>query len=114
MSWADKLNDYVATSRVGKFFQLEHSGHRRERKGTKFTTEIRAGLTTFFAMVTLIQDNLFDCYIFTSIIRLISFQLMLLLSVTVVDLVFVKVQKPIPLAIPTMNTLLVYTTSNYK
>lgn len=51
MTWADKVNDYVAHSRVGKYFQLEHSGHRRERKGTKFLTEIRAGLTTFFAMV---------------------------------------------------------------
>lgn len=51
MTWTDRINDYVARSRVGKYFQLEHSGARRERKGTKFLTEIRAGLTTFFAMV---------------------------------------------------------------
>lgn len=51
MSWIDRLNDYVAHSRVGKYFQLDNSGARRERKGTKFTTEIRAGFTTFFAMV---------------------------------------------------------------
>jgi hypothetical protein len=51
MAWSDRVNDYVATSRVGKYFQLEGSGHRRERRGTKFLTEIRAGLTTFFAMV---------------------------------------------------------------
>lgn len=51
MAWSDKINDYVAHSKAGKYFQLEHSGARRERKGTKFLTEIRAGLTTFFAMV---------------------------------------------------------------
>lgn len=51
MSWVDRLNDYVAHSRAGKYFQLENSGHRRERKGTKFSTELRAGLTIFFAMV---------------------------------------------------------------
>jgi AGZA family xanthine/uracil permease-like MFS transporter len=51
MSWIDRLNDGVARSFIGRYFQLEHSGHRRERKGTKFTTELRAGFTTFFAMV---------------------------------------------------------------
>jgi AGZA family xanthine/uracil permease-like MFS transporter len=51
MTWVDRLNNYVAHSRVGKYFQLDHSGHRRERKGTKFMTEIRAGITIFFAMV---------------------------------------------------------------
>ncbi|CEI88219.1 Putative Nucleoside transporter [Rhizopus microsporus] len=57
MTWVDRLNDYVAHSRVGKYFQLDHSGARRERKGTKFTTEIRAGLTTFFAMAYIISVN---------------------------------------------------------
>lgn len=52
MSWVDRLNDAVAHSRIGKYFQLENSGHKRERKGTKFSTEIRAGLTIFFAMVS--------------------------------------------------------------
>lgn len=55
--WVDKLNDAVARSKVGKFFQLEHSGHRRERKGTKFCTELRAGLTIFFAMAYIISVN---------------------------------------------------------
>lgn len=55
MTLSDRINDYVARSRVGKYFQLEHSGARRERKGTKFMTEIRAGLTTFFAMVNKIK-----------------------------------------------------------
>ncbi|KAG1143936.1 hypothetical protein G6F37_004379 [Rhizopus arrhizus] len=57
MSWIDRLNDYVAHSRVGKYFQLDNSGARRERKGTKFTTEIRAGFTTFFAMAYIISVN---------------------------------------------------------
>lgn len=45
-AWMDKLNVRVARSAFGRYFQLEGSGHRRERKGTLFTTEIRAGLTT--------------------------------------------------------------------
>ncbi|GAA5817496.1 hypothetical protein MFLAVUS_011044 [Mucor flavus] len=57
MAWSDKINDYVAHSKAGKYFQLEHSGARRERKGTKFLTEIRAGLTTFFAMAYIISVN---------------------------------------------------------
>ncbi|KAI7888239.1 permease family-domain-containing protein [Mucor mucedo] len=57
MVWSDRVNDYVAQSKVGKYFQLEHSGARRERKGTKFLTEIRAGLTTFFAMAYIISVN---------------------------------------------------------
>lgn len=52
-AWIDKLNDAVAQSFIGRHFQLEGSGHRRERKNTKFTTELRAGLTIFFAMVIL-------------------------------------------------------------
>ena len=51
MTWAEKVNDYVAHSRAGRYFQLEGSGARRERKNTRFLTEIRAGFTTFFAMV---------------------------------------------------------------
>ncbi|KAI8380307.1 permease family-domain-containing protein [Blakeslea trispora] len=57
MTWIDTMNDYVAHSYVGKYFQLEHSGARRERVGTKFSTEIRAGLTTFFAMAYIISVN---------------------------------------------------------
>ncbi|CAO0791886.1 unnamed protein product [Mucor circinelloides] len=57
MTWVDRVNDFVAHSRVGKFFQLDGSGARRERKGTRFMTEIRAGLTTFFAMAYIISVN---------------------------------------------------------
>jgi AGZA family xanthine/uracil permease-like MFS transporter len=46
----EKLNNRVARSYFGRFFQLENSGHRRERVGTTFTTELRAGVTIFFAM----------------------------------------------------------------
>jgi AGZA family xanthine/uracil permease-like MFS transporter len=56
-AWIDKLNDAVAQSFVGRHFQLEGSGHRRERKNTKFTTELRAGLTIFFAMVILMLEK---------------------------------------------------------
>jgi hypothetical protein len=51
MTFFDRLNHNVATSGIGKYFRLEGSGARRERAGSKFTTEIRAGLTTFVAMV---------------------------------------------------------------
>lgn len=54
-NWVDKINDRVARSVVGKYFQLENSGHRRERKGTKFMTEMRAGITVFFAMASIPQ-----------------------------------------------------------
>ncbi|KAJ7502794.1 hypothetical protein B0H11DRAFT_1711757, partial [Mycena galericulata] len=37
----------VADSFVGRWFHLEGSGHSRERIGSRFTTEIRAGLTTW-------------------------------------------------------------------
>lgn len=57
MTWVDRVNDYVAHSAVGKYFQLEGSGHRRERRGTKFMTELRAGMTTFFAMAYIISVN---------------------------------------------------------
>ncbi|KAI7856815.1 permease family-domain-containing protein [Circinella umbellata] len=57
MTWAEKVNNYVARSRAGKYFQLEGSGARRERKNTRFLTEIRAGFTTFFAMAYIISVN---------------------------------------------------------
>jgi len=52
-NWVDKLDARVARSIIGRYFQLEYSGHRRERKGTRFTTELRAGVTVFFAMVNI-------------------------------------------------------------
>ncbi|KAI7884235.1 hypothetical protein K492DRAFT_174423 [Lichtheimia hyalospora FSU 10163] len=60
MGWAnlsERINNAVAGSRVGRFFQLEGSGAYREREGTRFLTEIRAGLTTFFAMAYIISVN---------------------------------------------------------
>jgi len=51
MSVLDRINSSVANSIVGRHFRLEGSGARRERAGSKFTTEVRAGLTTFVTMV---------------------------------------------------------------
>lgn len=56
--WVDKINQAVARSVVGRYFQLEGSCAKRERKGTKFTTELRAGCTTFFAMVYIYKSFL--------------------------------------------------------
>lgn len=47
----------MAKSLVGRHFRLEYSGHRRERKGTRFLTELRAGTSTFFAMAYIISVN---------------------------------------------------------
>ncbi|KAF3491725.1 inner membrane protein yieG [Arthroderma uncinatum] len=55
--WGTRINDAVAKSVVGRRFRLEGSGHRRERKGSRFLTEVRAGLTTFFAMTYIISVN---------------------------------------------------------
>jgi len=43
----DALNDRVARSAVGHWFRLEGCGHPLQRPGSRFTTEIRAGLVTF-------------------------------------------------------------------
>ncbi|KAF8804071.1 xanthine/uracil permease [Phlegmacium glaucopus] len=55
--FSTKLNDAVAKSFAGKWFQLEGSGAERERSGSRFTTEIRAGLTTWAAMAYIISVN---------------------------------------------------------
>ncbi|KAJ7928603.1 permease family-domain-containing protein [Mycena leptocephala] len=52
----DLLNAHVADSFVGRWFRLEGSGHPKERIGSRFTTEIRAGLTTW-AMAYIISVN---------------------------------------------------------
>ncbi|KAF9091175.1 hypothetical protein BGX23_005409 [Mortierella sp. AD031] len=57
MTFFERLDRSVATSKVGKYFRLEGSGARRERIGSRFTTEIRAGLTTFVAMAYIISVN---------------------------------------------------------
>ncbi|KAL5119459.1 hypothetical protein ACEQ8H_002729 [Pleosporales sp. CAS-2024a] len=51
------LNDRVAASFVGKYFHLHGSGHPNEIQNARFTTELRAGLTTFFTMAYIIAVN---------------------------------------------------------
>lgn len=53
----ERFNDGVANSFVGRWFKLEGSGAHKERPGSRFTTEIRAGLTTWAAMVYIISVN---------------------------------------------------------
>ncbi|KAJ4347676.1 hypothetical protein N0V95_005219 [Ascochyta clinopodiicola] len=52
-----RTNDIVSGSFVGRYFHLEGSGHPNEIKGARFTTELRAGLTTFFTMAYIIAVN---------------------------------------------------------
>ncbi|KAJ5496508.1 Xanthine/uracil/vitamin C permease [Penicillium fimorum] len=56
-NWIHKTNLRVARSPVGTWFRLEGCGHPKERKGSYFFTEIRAGLATFFAMAYIISVN---------------------------------------------------------
>ncbi|KIM32264.1 hypothetical protein M408DRAFT_326887 [Serendipita vermifera MAFF 305830] len=55
--WVESVNEKVAKSFVGRHFHLEGSGVKNERKGSKFLTEMRAGVTTFSAMVYIISVN---------------------------------------------------------
>lgn len=57
LTWAERVNDKVAASFVGRWFHLDGSGVKNERKGSRFFTEIRAGITTFSAMVYIISVN---------------------------------------------------------
>ncbi|KAJ1335861.1 Purine transporter [Microdochium nivale] len=57
MAWAQTLNNKVARSAVGRWFKLDGSGSVKERKGSNFTTELRAGLVTFFAMSYILAVN---------------------------------------------------------
>ncbi|CRK43405.1 hypothetical protein BN1723_005657 [Verticillium longisporum] len=57
MAWTDTINNKVARSRAGRWFKLDGCGHPRERKGSKFLTELRAGLVTFFAMAYILAVN---------------------------------------------------------
>ncbi|KAF2261975.1 xanthine/uracil permease family protein-like protein [Lojkania enalia] len=57
MGWIHNANLAVAKSPIGRYFRLEGSGHPKERKGSYFFTEIRAGLATFFAMAYIISVN---------------------------------------------------------
>ncbi|RPD56806.1 xanthine/uracil permease [Lentinus tigrinus ALCF2SS1-7] len=57
VSFIDRLNARVADSFVGRHFRLEGSGHPKEREGSRFLTEIRAGFTTWAAMAYIISVN---------------------------------------------------------
>ncbi|KAF2463177.1 uncharacterized protein BDR25DRAFT_337990 [Lindgomyces ingoldianus] len=53
----NSFNEAVGSSTFGRIFRLEGSGHEKEIKNTRFTTEVRAGLTTFFTMAYIIAVN---------------------------------------------------------
>ncbi|CCA67173.1 probable Purine Transporter AzgA [Serendipita indica DSM 11827] len=57
MDFATRSNDAIARSVVGRWFKLDGSGVKGERKGSRFWTEVRAGITTFSAMVYIISVN---------------------------------------------------------
>ncbi|KAK7946491.1 uncharacterized protein PG986_010812 [Apiospora aurea] len=57
MGWLETLNTKVAAGPVGRWFRLDGSGHAKTRKGSLFTTEIRAGIVAFFAMAYIIAVN---------------------------------------------------------
>ncbi|KAJ1963085.1 hypothetical protein GGI12_002262 [Dipsacomyces acuminosporus] len=57
MGLLERLNARVARSAVGRWFLLEGSGAKGERSGSKFSVELRAGLTTFVAMAYIISTN---------------------------------------------------------
>lgn len=52
-----RIDDRVSSSTFGRIFRLEGCGHEHEIKNTRFLTEIRAGLTTFFTMAYIISVN---------------------------------------------------------
>lgn len=57
-AFVDRMNARVADSAIGRHFRLDGSGHPKTRGGAVFTSELRAGLTTFAAMyVFLIQSD---------------------------------------------------------
>ncbi|XP_006456607.1 hypothetical protein AGABI2DRAFT_122493 [Agaricus bisporus var. bisporus H97] len=49
-----RFNDAVARSFVGRWFLLDGCGKPKQRLGSRFTTEIRAGLTTWAAMAYIV------------------------------------------------------------
>ncbi|KAI0130067.1 purine transporter [Xylariales sp. AK1849] len=57
MGWIHKTNAKIAAGPVGRWFALDGSGQRKERKGSLFFTEIRAGIAAFFAMAYIISVN---------------------------------------------------------
>lgn len=57
MSFIQRLDTTVAQSAFGRYFRLEGSGHPLERKGARFSVELRAGCVTFAAMAYIISVN---------------------------------------------------------
>ncbi|KAK3337548.1 permease family-domain-containing protein [Cercophora scortea] len=57
MGWVHNTNVKIAKGPIGRWFKLEGCGHPKERKGSLFFTELRAGLATFFAMAYIIAVN---------------------------------------------------------
>ncbi|KAH8109093.1 permease family-domain-containing protein [Phellopilus nigrolimitatus] len=57
ITFVDRLNARVAASALGYWFHLEGSGHPRQRVGSRFLTELRAGITTWAAMAYIISVN---------------------------------------------------------
>ncbi|KAK3940785.1 permease family-domain-containing protein [Diplogelasinospora grovesii] len=62
------IDEKVNKSTFGRVFRLQGSGHPDEIAGANFSTEIRAGLTTFFTMAyiiavnaSMLADTGFDC-----------------------------------------------------
>ncbi|KAK2462183.1 hypothetical protein APHAL10511_005815 [Amanita phalloides] len=53
----ESLNDWVASTFVGRWFLLDGCEKPNQRSGSRFTTEIRAGLTTWAAMAYIISVN---------------------------------------------------------
>lgn len=47
----------MATSAIGTYFRLEGSSHPKQRVGSRFLTELRAGVTTWAAMAYIISVN---------------------------------------------------------
>ncbi|KAK5632392.1 hypothetical protein RRF57_008107 [Xylaria bambusicola] len=52
-----EINEKVARSAAGRWFRLDGSGHPKQRKGSLFFTEIRAGIAAFFAMAYILAVN---------------------------------------------------------
>ncbi|KAI0423029.1 purine transporter [Xylaria grammica] len=53
----NSINEAVARSAVGRWFKLDGCGHPKQRKGSLFLTEIRAGIAAFFAMAYILAVN---------------------------------------------------------
>ncbi|KAH9979530.1 permease family-domain-containing protein [Lactifluus volemus] len=57
-SFFDRINATVAYSFVGRWFKLEGSGVDKERDGSRFLTELRAGVTTWISVnASILSDS---------------------------------------------------------